>query len=81
MAAKEKYFYEPRPEQFDNYGVAYTTYGIFLNRDGEMIPVQHDVTLQAGEAERICCLLNKHELDLEQAKYVIEDCVVEEYLV
>lgn len=81
MAGKEKFFYESRLEQLDNYGVSYITYGIFLNKDGEMIPVQHDVALHAEEAERICQLLNRHDLDMEQAKYVIEDCVAESYLV
>lgn len=77
----KKFIYEPCSEQLDNYGVSYTTYGIFLDKDGEMVAVQHDVTMQLAEAERICGLLNKHELDPEQAKYVIEDCIVENYLV
>ena len=81
MAEKEMFFYESQLEQLDSYGVSYATYGIFLNKDGERIPVQHDVTLYKEEAERICQLLNRNKLDMEQAKYVIEDCVVETYLV
>ncbi|MDE7211814.1 MAG: hypothetical protein K2O03_10280 [Lachnospiraceae bacterium] len=81
MSEKTKFYYEACSEQLNNYGVCYTTYGIFLKKDGETIPVQHDVTVQIGEAERICGLLNKHGLDPEQAKYVIEDCIVEKYLV
>lgn len=80
MADKERFFYESQLEQLDSYGMSYTTYGIFLNRDGERVLVQHDVALSQKEAERICQLLNKHKLDMEQAKYVIEDCIVETYL-
>ncbi len=81
MADKEKFFYESELEQLENYGVSYATYGIFLNKDGEQTLVQHDVALSREEAERICQLLNRNKLDIEQAKYVIEDCVVETYLV
>lgn len=77
----KKFIYVPCSEQLDNYGVLYTTYGIFLDKGEELVAVQHDVTMQLAEAERICGLLNKHELDPEQAKYVIEDCVVESYFV
>lgn len=81
MSGKGKFCYEPCSELLDSYGVCYTTYSIFLKKDGETIPVQHDVTMRLGEAERICRLLNEHGLDPEQAKYVIEDCIVEKYLV
>ena len=81
MSEKKKFCYEPCSEHLEHYGICYTTYGIFLKKDEEIIPVQHDVTLQLGEAERICGLLNKHGLDPEQAKYVIEDCIAEKYLV
>ncbi len=81
MSEKMRFTYEPCSEHLDCYGISYTAYGIFLNKNGEMVAVQHDVTRQLEEAERICKLLNKHELDPEQAKYVIEDCIVEGYLV
>ena len=81
MSEENKFYYEPCSEHFDDYGVCYTTYGIFLKKEEEKIPVQHDVTTKLKEAERICRLLNEYELDPEQAKYVIEDCVAEMYLV
>lgn len=81
MAEEKVFYYEPCLEHLDSYGVCYTTYGIFLKKDGENVLVQHDVAMQLGEAERICGLLNKHGLDPEQAKYVIEDCIAEGYLV
>lgn len=81
MTQRNGFLYEPRLEHFDNYGVCYATYGIFVKMAGEEVPVQHDVTIKPEEAERICQLLNRYGLEPEQAKYVIEDCIIENCLV
>ena len=78
---KAKNVYESMAEQLDSYGTSYRTYGIFLKKDGELIPLQHDVARDEKEANRICELLNKYDLEPEQARYVIEDCIMESYLV
>lgn len=77
---KTKYFYEPRMEYSNSYGIYYATYGIYLKTDREAIPLQHDVTMKYEEANQICEILNRHNLEPEQAKYVIEDCIIEKYL-
>ncbi len=78
---KAKNVYESRAEELNSYGTSYRTYGIFLKKDGEVIPLQHDVARSEREANRICELLNKYDLEPEQARYVIEDCIIESYLV
>ena len=77
---KTKYFYEPRMEYSNSYGIYYATYGIYLKTDREVIPLQYDVTMKYEEANQICEILNRHSLEPEQAKYVIEDCIIEKYL-
>lgn len=81
MAQEKEFLYVPRLENLCNYGVCYTTYGISVKISGYTVPVQHDVTMKLEEAERICKLLNSYRLEPEQAKYVIEDCIIESYLV
>lgn len=81
MAQGTAFLYEPRSEKLCIDGVCYSTYGIYVNVSGEIIPVQHDVTMKPDEAARICELLNRHSLEPEQAKYVIEDCIIESYFV
>ena len=78
---KTKNFYESRMERLDSYGTMYTTYGIFFERDGETVLLQHDVAREEGEANRICELLNKYDLEPEQARYVVEDCIIGSYFV
>lgn len=80
MAREEVFSYEARLEKLCSCGVCYTAYGIFVQTAEETIPLQHDVTTKAEEAKRICRLLNRYELEPEQARYVIEDCIAESYL-
>lgn len=79
MAREEVFLYEPRQEELCSDGVRYTTYGVFLKTAGEVVPVQHDVAMKPEEALRICELLNRYGLEPEQARYVIEDCIIESY--
>lgn len=78
---KGNYSYESRLEHMDSYGTRYETYGIFVKSGDEMVLLQHDVAREESEAKRICELLNKYEIEPEQAKYIIEDCIIESYLV
>ena len=75
----KKYHYEARQEECENYGTHYISYAIFAEA-GEADAVYHDVTTNQEEATKLCVLLNSHELELEQAKYVIEDYIMEQYL-
>ena len=81
MTESVKFLYESQVEHYESYGIEYATYGIYWNNENRLVPILHDVTLRTEEAERICRLLNKHSLNPEQARYVVEDCVIESYIV
>ena len=75
------YHYETKPEECESYGTHYTSYAIFTKEDEQVIPICHDVTIDPEEAGKLCLLLNTHGLEPEQAKYVVEDYIMEKYLV
>lgn len=78
---EKKYFYEIRTERLAFDGIFYETQTIYLTVNGETSLFQQDVARQPEEANRICELLNRHDLEPEQAKYVVEDCIIESYFV
>lgn len=77
----KNYCYEAKPEEFQNEGQTYISYGIFTKENGQITFIYHDVTTDQKEVGKLCGLLNKYDLEPEQAKYVVEDYMNEKYLV
>lgn len=75
------YCYETKLEECENYGTHYTSYAIFTKENNQVITICHDVTMIKEEACQLCSLLNAHQLEPEQARYVVEDYIMEKYLV
>ena len=76
----KNYHYEAKAEKLESYGVNYISYAIFTEEEGHAAAILHDVTTSQEEASKICLLLNAHELEPEQARYVLEDYIMEKYL-
>lgn len=74
------YHYEMRQEECESYGTNYISYAI-VTQEEQAAAIWHDVTANQEEAAKLCTLLNKHELEPEQAGYVIEDYIIGQYLV
>lgn len=76
----EGYYYEAKQEECENYGEHYVSYAIFTKEEEQVVFICHDVTMDQEEAGKLCLLLNTYGLEPEQAKYVVEDYIMEKYL-
>lgn len=72
--------YGIKAEKYESYGEYYISYAIVIEGEEGQIFICHDVTLKREEAEKLCLLLNTYDLEPEQAKYVVEDYIMERYL-
>ena len=78
---KTEWSYEAKEEYLEQDGVKYTSYGIVTRLDGREHFLYHDVTSDKSMAEQLCERLNEEAMELEQAKYIVEDYILEQYLV
>lgn len=81
MKEKASYYYETQTEYNESCGLNYVSYGIFTGEREEKTVLFRDISVDGKEASEICRLLNSSDLEAEQAKYVIEDFIMEKYLV
>ncbi|MBQ9119648.1 MAG: hypothetical protein IJY09_06285 [Lachnospiraceae bacterium] len=78
---KTEWNYSTKAEQLESNGMHYLAYGIFAVMQEKEELIYHDVTLNQEAASKLCGLLNREKLEPEQAKYVVEDYIMEQYLV
>lgn len=75
-----RYHYGLRSEWLEHYGVRYEAFGVVAKNGENVNVIVTDATRSKDAIMRLCNLLNDNELEPEQARYVIEDFVAEQYL-